>query len=604
MVMKSEGKTEINLQFSAKEKLRAYTRFLKIIWQYNKGLAIFRLILIILGAFLQPLEVYFFSLFIAAIAASQTETALTLLIVVISSYGVRYLISELTYSQADDWFIKAATSATQQKIWESVAKLKPEVLSEPDVRRSLDFVREDLWRLNRLAGNSEWFLRSNLKFIAALGLAIVAPWWVSVLVLIDAILQAINLRAESKNDIWTATWNSIDGRRIEYTRYVFLEIQSFLQLRLLGAEKSFLKKFIDSNRKIVSRFRRIAMISMRNRVFLSFFHLGAYATVIIIMGQNALKNPQELAVLYIALNLFGLMGEALNGISGSITKVWADMQILAYINRLMEKEPEKTTGLSISKEKIIIEFKNVSYKYRDNNNFALKNINLTISEGEHIAIVGENGAGKTTLLRLLSGTDKPTSGVILINNHPLNDYNPAKWRNAFHLMTQDAELYQDFAKDNLYYGTDSAKKDAISYKSALHIAGSDVVIDALPNKEKTFLGNWAAPPGVTTHQVSGGQAQRLLISRTLIHGGRIIGFDEPTSAMDANAEMRFFERMLKASGSRGLIFISHRFSTVRRAEKILLFDNGKLTDQGTHEELISRKGKYAELYNEQAKWYN
>ena len=256
-------------------------------------------------------------------------------IVVIGSYGVRYLISELTYSQADDWFMKVATAATQQKIWESVAKLKPEVLSEPDVRRSLDFVREDLWRLNRLAGNSEWFLRSNLKFIAAMGLAIVAPWWVSILVLFDAILQAINLRAESKNDIWTATWNSIDGRRIEYTRFVFLEMQHFLQLRLLGAEKSFLRKFIMSNGKIVSRFRKIAMVSMRNRVFLSFLHLGAYAAVIIIMGQRALANPQELAILYIALNLFGLMGEALNGISGSITKVWADMQILAYINRLM-----------------------------------------------------------------------------------------------------------------------------------------------------------------------------------------------------------------------------------------------------------------------------
>ena len=221
-----------------------------------------------------------------------------------------------------------------------------------------------------------------------------------------------------------------------------------------------------------------------------------------------------------------------------------------------------------------------------------------------MAIVGENGAGKTTFLRLLSGLDKPTSGIILINNHPLDDYIPSKWRSAFHLMLQDAILYQDFVKDNIYYGTDSKKDEDIPYNKALHIAGSDVVIDALPEKDKTFLGSWASPPGIIPHQVSGGQTQRILISRTLLHGGRIIGFDEPTSAMDANAEMSFFERMLKASGSRGLIFISHRFSTVRRAERILLFNKGQLTDQGTHEELISRKGKYAELYNEQAKWYN
>ncbi|MBU2566292.1 ABC transporter ATP-binding protein/permease [Patescibacteria group bacterium] len=602
--MNAKSGSEINIQFTNKEKFRAYTRFLKIIWQYNKPLTLFRIIIIILGAFLQPLEVYFFSLFIAAIADGSTDKALTLLIVVIISYGFRRLIGELTWSQADDWFMKVATAATQQKIWESVARLKPEALNEAEVRRSLDFVREDLWRLNRLTGNSEWFLRSNLKFIAAIGLAMVAPWWISVIVLADAILQAINLRSESKNDIWTATWNTLDGRRIEYTRYVFLDLQSYLQLRLLGGEKSFLKKFITANKKIISRFRKVALKSIRNRTVLTIFHVAAYSIVIIIMGQKALANPEDLAILYIALNLFGLMGEALNGISGSITSVWSDMQILAYINRLMDKTPEKTTGRQIPQEKLIIEFKNVNFKYKGSEKFALKNINLKISEGEHLAIVGENGAGKTTFLRLLSGLDKPTSGKILINNHPLEDYIPAKWRSAFHLMLQDAILFQDFVKDNIYYGTDSKKDEDFSYKKALHIAGSDVVIDSLPEKDKTFLGSWASPPGIIPHQVSGGQTQRILISRTLLHGGRIIGFDEPTSAMDANAEMRFFERMLKASGSRGLIFISHRFSTVRRAERIIVFDKGQLQDQGTHEELVNKKGKYAALYNEQAKWYN
>lgn len=599
-----EGQPEIDIQFSNKEKFRAYARFLKIIWRYNKPLAIFRFAIIFLGAFLQPLEVYFFSLFIAAIAEGQTEKALSLLIVVIISYGFRYLVNELIWSQADDWFMKVAQAATQQEIWNSVAKLKPEALSESEVRRSLDFVREDLWRLNRLAGNTEWFLRSTLKFLGALGLAITAPWWISALVLADAFLQAINLRNEAKQDIWTTTWNTFDGRRIEYTRFIFLELKYFLQLRLLGGEKSFLKKFTKANSNIIKRFRKVAMASMRNRTLLTIFHVSAYATVIIIMGQRAIADPAQLAVLYVALNLFGLMGEALNGISGSITTVFADMQILAYINRLMNKTPEKTNGLPIPKDKLVIEFKNVSYKYPGAKKYALKNLSLKLREGERIAVVGENGAGKTTFLRLLSGLDQPASGQILLNGKPLDNYIPAKWRRAFHLMTQDASLYQDFVKDNLYYGTNKPKDADFSYEQSQYIAGSNVVIKSLPEKEKTFIGNWVAPPGITPHEVSGGQAQRLLISRTLIHGGRIIGFDEPTAAMDAIAEMRFFERMLKASGSRGLIFISHRFSTVRRAERILVFDNGTLANQGTHNKLMADGGKYAALYNEQARWYN
>lgn len=603
ITMNKGEEKQIDIHFSIQEKFRAYTRFLKIIWEFNKPLALFRFVLIILGAFLQPLEVYFFSLFIAAIAATKTETALTLLIVVIVAYGIRRFINELTYSQSDDWFMRVATSASQQKIWESVARLKPEALNEPEVRRSLDFVREDLWRLQRLAGNSEWFLRSVLKFIAAAGLALVAPWWITVLVIIDALLQAANLWKETNSDIWTSTWNSIDGRRTEYTRYVFLDIRHFLQLKLLGGETSFLRKYIIANRNILNRFRKIAMQSMLNRGIISIFHIGAYSAVIIIMGRLALQDPNQLATLFIALNLFGLMGEALNGVSGSITKVFADMQILSYINRLMEKEPENIHGSRIPADKLTIEFINVSYKYPNSSKYVLKNINIMMQEGEHLAIVGENGAGKTTFLRLLTGLDKPTSGQILLNGKPLSDYSPIEWRKAFHLMLQDAELYQDFVKDNLYYGTEKNKEN-FSYKNALHIAGSDTVINSLPAKEKTFIGNWAAAPGLITQLVSGGQAQRLLISRTLIHGGRIIGFDEPTSAMDANAETRFFERVLRASGSRGLIFISHRFSTVRRAERIIVINQGRIIEQGPHADLMALNGKYAELYYEQAKWYN
>lgn len=171
-------------------------------------------------------------------------------------------------------------------------------------------------------------------------------------------------------------------------------------------------------------------------------------------------------------------------------------------------------------------------------------------------------------------------------------------------MLQDARLYQDFVKDNLMYGFQGRKKNSsIPFEESNKIAGADVVIDFLPRGHQTFIGDWAAPPGIVPHRVSGGQQQRLLISRTLIHGGRIIGFDEPTSAMDANAEMKFFERMLQAAEDRGLIFISHRFSTVRRASRIFVFDEGRLIEDGSHVELMSKNGKYAELYKQQAQWY-
>jgi ATP-binding cassette subfamily B protein len=348
----------------------------------------------------------------------------------------------------------------------------------------------------------------------------------------------------------------------------------------------------------------MAFMSVRNRTFLAFLHVGAYAVVIVVLGRAAFAGPTALAALYVALNLFGLMGDALNGISGSVTALWADMEIMAYMNKLLGFAPERLTGHDVPHGQLTITFDRVSYRYPNAKKDAVSNLSFTLKEGEHLGVVGENGAGKSTFLRLLSGLVQPTKGRILLNGKLLIAYKPQAWREAFHLMLQDAKIYQDFVRDNLMYGAPDGKPAyGLPLPQSVNIAGADVVIDALPQKYRTFLGDWAAPPSITPHQVSGGQRQRLVIARTLIHGARIFGFDEPTSAMDANAEMRFFERLLETSGKRGLILISHRFSTVRRADRIIVFHEGRLTEQGSHEELLAQNGKYAELYREQARWY-
>ncbi|MDD5438464.1 MAG: ABC transporter ATP-binding protein [Patescibacteria group bacterium] len=602
MAQLKENAGELN--FSPKEKLGAYWRFIKIIWRENKKLAFSRAVLLVAGAFLQPLEIYFFAQFIAAIAAGHTNQAPFLLAVVIISYALRNTVNELTYSRMNDWFEKAAGISVEKNIYEHLSKLDPESLFADQIRRSLDFVREDLWRLNRVADTSEWFLRSILKLVGTLGLAFAAPWWVTVLALADASFQAANFWFESKRDIWTAVWNSLDGRRLEYTRFLFLNAQEFRELRLLGAEKTILKKRSSAAVNVLNRFKAMAFKSLRNRGVLSVVHAGAYALVIIVLGTQAFAGPEALAALYVALNLFGLMGESLNGISGSVTRLWSDMEIMAYMNVLLNFETEPEIGLEIPRDRLVVTFNHVTYRYPDNSKDALVDVNLEIKEGEHLAIVGENGAGKSTLLKLLCGLIRPTSGSILLNGRPLSAYKPEAWRSVFHLMLQDARLYQDFVKDNLMYGFQGRKKNSsIPFEESNKIAGADVVIDFLPRGHQTFIGDWAAPPGIVPHRVSGGQQQRLLISRTLIHGGRIIGFDEPTSAMDANAEMKFFERMLQAAEDRGLIFISHRFSTVRRASRIFVFDEGRLIEDGSHVELMSKNGKYAELYKQQAQWY-
>jgi ATP-binding cassette subfamily B protein len=587
------------------EKLAAYRYFLRLIWRANPGLAAFRFGLLFLGSFLQPLEVYVFSLLIAAIAAGQGERIMPYITIVLAAYGVRHFVVEATYSKVNDWFDRSSGFATQFSIFEHLSRLEPDTLSKPEVRRRLDYLREELWRLNRLPDRTEWFVRSVLKFFAALGLAMVAPWWVMLLVLADAFLQALNSYLESKSDLWVSSWNSIEGRRFEYARYVFMMGDEYREIKLLGAAEKFLAKVKTACGRILIKFRQAAFRSLQRRMLFGVFHVGAYAAVILILGREAMAGAGALAALYVGLNLFGLMGEALGGITGSLNQLSTDLGVLVHVYRLQNLPPESNAGRRLPSEPLVVEFRNVSFSYPGAGKAAVADLNFSIREGEHLAVVGENGAGKSTFLRLLSGLDKPTSGEILVNGQPLASYRKSDWRRAFHLMLQNAKLFQDFAEENLRYGEppSNLKGKGFGIAEGTRISGADLVIRELPEGMRTFLGNWVAPPDVVPHQVSGGQEQKLLIARTLIHGGRILGLDEPTSAMDALAETSFFDRLNEAMRGKGLIYISHRFSTVRRAERIIVFHEGRLIEQGSHEELLARGGKYAEMYSEQAKWY-
>lgn len=498
------------------------------------------------------------------------------------------------------------TIAAQDAVFTHLSNIPPERLLKPDIRRDLDFVREDMWRINNLPMYTEQFLRSSIQLIGAIGLATTAPWWVMIAVIVVAVFQALNASFEAKNDLWASSWNSLDGRRIEYTKYVFMMGEDFRELRLLDAAPRFLARFRDASQRVLDRFKKTGVRSATARFILAFVQAVAYATIIFIFMPQVIDEPALLGTLYVSLNLFGLVGEGLGGLSTSIARLASNAGILARIDHVFQIPKESDSGYSMPRKTLVIEFRDVGYHYPGTDQYALRHLNVLIHEHEHIAIVGENGAGKSTFMRLLAALDKPTEGEILLNGKPLEAYKPSEWRRAFHLLMQNGKLYQDFVKDNLLFGQPAAgwAKHALSVQRSLQISGAQAVVRELKGGLHAFIGDWVAPPGIEPRNVSGGQAQRLLISRSLIHGGRILAFDEPTSAMDALAETAFFERLHEAMEDKGIIYISHRFSTVRRANRILVFENGGMIEDGSHEVLLAKGGTYAKLYEEQAKWYS
>lgn len=269
-----------------------------------------------------------------------------------------------------------------------------------------------------------------------------------------------------------------------------------------------------------------------------------------------------------------------------------------YVNIEETMRDNKKIPLSYTKE-FRVEFKNVSFKYPGQDDYALKNVNVVLESGKKLSIVGENGSGKTTFIKLLCRLYDPIEGEILYNGINIKDIDYDQYMNLYATVFQDFKMFSFSIKDNIVWGN---KSNLTSNRilDLLKEIGMDSKISSLPKGIDTIVYKEFDSEGF---EPSGGEAQKIAIARAMAKDARIIVLDEPLSALDPKAEFEIFRKFDNLTNGKTAVYISHRLSTCRFCDEIAVFHNGRMIEYGTHDELIAKESKYKELYMLQAQYY-
>jgi ATP-binding cassette subfamily B protein/ATP-binding cassette subfamily C protein len=284
----------------------------------------------------------------------------------------------------------------------------------------------------------------------------------------------------------------------------------------------------------------------------------------------------------------------------TISSIDEDIANLFDYNEFMALPAQSAGKQLLNAAPRVITIDHVSFHYPTNEKRVLRDVSFSIEVGQHVAIVGENGAGKSTLIKLLTGLYEPTKGSVRLDGIALNDIDVDSWHKYLGVLQQDYIAYGfATAKDNVYYGDTSQEFDVSRFETALDKAEASSFLRKLPRGVDSYVNPWMEDAdGNPGTDLSGGQWQRLALARNFYRDSPVIILDEPTSAIDALAESRIFKHLL-GEKNKTIITISHRLTTIDKADVVFMMKDGQLVEQGTAKELIAKKGEFYAMFESQ-----
>jgi ATP-binding cassette, subfamily B, bacterial len=586
-------------------------RALRFVWQSTKGWTIASGVLLVVQGVLPLLPLYLMKLMVdavtAGVAAADKGVDFRQVVFLIVLMAAVALFSALTSS------IAGLVSQAQSL---GITDHMNNVLHAKSIEVDLEYYesaqyydtlqraqREAPFRPTRIVNGLVRIGQSGISFLAIAGLLFSFSWIITA-ILFAAVIPGVfvQLRYSNKMYRWQRERTSTE-RQTSYLNQMLTNSSYAKEIRLFNLGPLFVGRFRDLRRKLRGEILGIA--ARRSAADL----VAQTSTIVAIYGSLAFIAYQtvqgditigDLVMYFMAFQ----RGQGfLKNILGGLTGLYEDNLFLSNLYEFLDlkrkvSEPVQARPLPQPMQRGIV-VNHVSFQYPTGTRKVLEDISLTIRPGEVVALVGENGSGKTTLIKLLCRLYDPTGGTITIDGVDLRQFETKALRHEIAIIFQDYAHYHLTARENIWFGNTALPPDHEHVIAAARRSGADDVIGALPHGYDTILGKWFEDG----EELSIGEWQKVALARAFMRDAQIIVLDEPTSSMDAKAEYEVFQSFRQLVSGRTAILISHRFSTVRMADRIYVLKQGSIIEGGTHKELINRQGVYADLFERQARSY-
>ena len=597
----------VNKQKKTKLKNKVIKNFftsLRIIYKHEKKYLFLRLFMTIA----EPIKVYMYALILnnaIAVLESPNPTFEKLLI----NVGVATIINlvlgtilrncqEISWPLSEKLTYKIILERSIQTL-----ELDYELLEEPTGQEALEKATRYNGEWNGIVGLANRGFRTIqylIQIIIGSAIILTINIWLVVCIISLAVFKIFlenrrQAKVKSINDEAIPQW-----RRVNYVNNISTNLSIGKDLRVYNMDR-----FIEAERTSV--FKNI-LKNIRKRIAYNttvdiIIHILAAVDSIILYGfllYEVLNNGM-------LISTFTFMLASISNVTWSLTYFAREysntyrcsLESIDYLVIMGDKYKTKTYTNDLPNENFSIEFKNVYYQYAGQIGYALEDVSFKITKGEKIALVGYNGAGKTTLTKLICGLYHPTKGQILVNGVDIETLKRDELAKAISPVFQETLIYAYDVKSNvsMAYGN-SIEYDKVI--KATKIAGVDKKIDTLKDKYETMLTRDLEDDGI---ELSGGESQKLAIARAIYKNAPLYILDEPTSALDPLAEAEIYQNFNEVVGGNSVIYISHRLSSTKFCDKVIVLDNGKIKEIGTHYELLKEDTLYKKLFDMQAEYY-